>query len=306
MGLALMTAIDKSTDASADATARAQVDTVIAVATFDSEGRVVNVIIDNAQTRVNFDEEMQVSSDVTAPIKTKVELGDDYGMGNVSSIGKDWHEQIAALEDWMVGKTVDEINALPLNEGAADLPELTSSVTIRVSPYQAAVAKAFENAVPVSDVATIGLGTLTDISKSKGYALDADGKETLPMAQVDTTIAGTAFDAEGNVVGIQIDVAQTRVNYDAEGVVTSDKTAPVLSKVELGANYGMVNVSSIEKEWFEQTAALEEWMVGKSVDEIKAMEMAEGVPADADLTSSVTIRVGAYLTVLEKAYMTAR
>ena len=214
--------------------------------------------------------------------------------------------QAQSGEAWMVGKTVDEINALPLSEGAADLPELTSSVTMRVAPYMAAVEKAFVNAVPVSDVATIGLGTLTDISKSKSYEVDADGKETLPMAQVDTTITGTAFDADGNVVGIQIDVAQTRVNYDAEGIVTSDKTAAVPSKAELGADYGMARVSGIEKEWFEQIEALEAWMIGKSVEEIKGMELAEGAPADADLTSSVTIRVGAYLTALEKAYATAR
>ena len=43
-------------------------------------------------------------------------------------------------------------------------------------------------------------------------------------------------------------------------------------------------------------------MIGKTVDEVAAMEMsAEGTPADADLTSSVTIHVGDYIKALQKA-----
>jgi YD repeat-containing protein len=63
-------------------------------------------------------------------------------------------------------------------------------------------------------------GTEISIAKSKNHSVDAEGKETMPMAQVDTVVAATAFDAEGNVVGVKIDNAQTRVNYDAEGQVT--------------------------------------------------------------------------------------
>ena len=311
MGLSLTTSIGKSTDAEGENNARAQVDTVIAAVTFDGEGRVVDVIIDNAQTRVSFDEEMKVASDKTAPGMTKVELGEAYGMGNVSSIGKEWDEQIAALEAWMVGKTVEEIKAMPVSEGYADLPELTSSVTMRVTDYLAAVEKAYANAVPVSNVATLGLGTEISIAKSRDYSVDADGKETMPMAQVDTVVAATAFDAAGNVAGVQIDNAQTRVNYDAEGKVTSDKAAPILSKVELGDDYGMGAVSQVGN-WHEQIAALEAWMVGKSVDEIKALPVKEvdpthlNVPDVPELTSSVTITVESYLATVAEAYENAR
>ncbi|SMP64999.1 hypothetical protein [Anoxynatronum buryatiense] len=312
MGLALLTSIGKSTDAEADKTARAQVDTVIAAATFDSEGRVVDVIIDNAQTRVNFDEELKVASDKTALVKTKVELGADYGMGNVSSIGKEWFEQIAEVEAWMVGKTIDEIKALPMNDGYPDLPEMASTVTMSVSTYLEAVEKAYANAVPVSNVASLGLGTEVSIAKSRDYAVDADGKETLPMAQVDSVISAVAFDAAGAVVGVQIDNAQTRVNYDAEGKVTSDKAAPVLSKVELGDSYGMGAVSAIGKNWYEQIAELEAWMIGKTVDEIKALPVKvvddahQSVPDVPELTSSVTITVESYLATVAEAYTNAR
>ena len=66
-----------------------------------------------------------------------------------------------------------------------------------------------------------------------------DDKETLPTAQVDHTIAATAFDDDGKVVATIIDVVQTKVKiHDKEGKLLSDKTAEFKSKKELGDEYG--------------------------------------------------------------------
>ncbi len=73
-------------------------------------------------------------------------------MINASSIKKNWHEQMAELEKWMVGKTVDEIKAMKVKQRDAshpavpDVPELTSLVTVTVQDYLKAVAEAYENA----------------------------------------------------------------------------------------------------------------------------------------------------------------
>ena len=81
------------------------------------------------------------------------------------------------------------------------------------------------------------------------------------MAQVDTTIAATAFDADGKVVGTIIDNAQMRVNFDAEGKVTN-RDAELKTKKELKDGYGMKAASTIGKEWYEQMAELENgWLV---------------------------------------------
>ena len=305
LGMGLVTSIAKSTDAG-DNPARAQVDTVIAVALFDAEGRVVDVIIDNAQTRVQYDEEMQVASDKTAEIKTKVELGDDYGMKRVSGIEKEWYEQIAALEAWMVGKDLAEIKAMPVNDNVPDVPELTSSVTISIDAYIEALEKAYNNMVPVTGAAKLGLGTEVSIAKS------TDTGDNPARAQVDTTVSAVAFDDAGVVVGAIIDNAQTRVQYDEEGKVTSDKTAEIKSKLELADDYGMGAVSAIGKNWYEQSAALSEWMVGKTVDEITGMNVKEvdpthlNVPDVPELTSSVTITVESYLATVAEAFERAR
>jgi uncharacterized OB-fold protein len=315
IGLGVVTKIGRSLDYDPDKEimAMAQVDSVIAAVAFDAEGRVVDVVIDTAQTRVNFDEELQVASDPAAEIKTKVELGDDYGMVRASGIGVEWYEQIASLEEWMVGKTVAEIKGLSLTEeGAPEDVDLAALVTITVTDYIAAVEKAFNTAVSVEPGAeSLGLGHKVSIGRSVGYQM-AGETEILPLGQVDVVIAAVVFDAEGRVAGVLIDTAQTRVNFDAEGLVTSDRAALYPTKKELGDDYGMIRASEIGVEWYEQIAALEAWMIGRTVAEIKAMQTKEvdaahpSVPDEPDLVSLVTITVQDYIYAVEEAFSKAR
>jgi len=122
------------------------------------------------------------------------------------------------------------------------------------------------------------------------------------MAQVDTVIVGFVSAADSTIHGVLIDTAQTRVEFDAEGQVVSDRAGQYLTKKELGNEYGMLRASGIEKEWDEQIAALEEWMVGKTWDQILAMDLDENnAPGDPDLVTAVTISVADYLSVFEKA-----
>lgn len=142
-GLGHNISIAKSKDATAEAAGLAQVDTVMAAVTVDSANKILGVTIDTAQTKVNFDATGKLTTDLAAEQKTKVELGDAYGMKKASSIGREWYEQIAELEKWMVGKTVDKITAVkePANEA-----DLKSKVTVSIGDYQAAVAEAVKNA----------------------------------------------------------------------------------------------------------------------------------------------------------------
>ncbi|MBE3519522.1 MAG: hypothetical protein IMW97_04370 [Firmicutes bacterium] len=324
VGLGHITSIAKSTDlkVNEDGTVTpptAQVDTVIALVAFDKDGKVVAATIDTAQTKVNFDKDLQVTSDLTAEGKTKVELGDAYGMRKASSIGKEWYQQIAEFEKWMVGKTVQEIKSLKVKQRDAahpavpDVPELTSLVTITVQDYIAAVEEAYKNAVDVpKGVASLGLGHVISIDKSRGYSVKEDGTEVLPMAQVNTTMAGVAFDKNGKIVRALIDTAQTKVEYDKTGKVTSDKTVEPKTKKELGDAYGMGKVSSIKKEWYQQIGELEKWMTGKTVDEVKSMKVKQrdaahpAVPDVPELTSSVTITVQDYIKAVVEAGSNAK
>ncbi|MEG1417985.1 MAG: hypothetical protein RSC55_05080, partial [Oscillospiraceae bacterium] len=70
---------------------------------------------------------------------------------------------------------------------------------------------------------------------------------------------------------------------------------------ELGTAYGLSKASSIGKDWNEQAASFAAYATGKTLDEVKGIALKEGVPADADLMSSVTIHVADFITLIEKA-----
>lgn len=286
VGLGHVTSIAKSKDLT-DGVATGQVDTVMAAVGFDKDNKVVKITIDTAQTAVKFDKDMKLTSDAKSEYKTKVELGDEYGMKKVSSIGKEWYEQIAALEGWMKGKTIEEIKAINTKEDA----DLKASVTVGVEDYIKVVEEAYANAVAVNGAEKLGLGHDISIAKSKS----AEGDATA-TAQVDTVMMVSAFDKEGKVAGAILDTAQTKIAFDKDGKVTTDKNGEFKTKVELGDNYGMKKVSKIGKEWYEQAAALTDWMKGKTVADIKT-----NATGDADLKASVTVGLDSYLKTIEEA-----
>ena len=305
-GLGMVVSVAKSTSAADGEAALAEADIVMAAVTLGADGKIVDVKIDSTQAKVNFDAAGVLTTDIAAEVKTKVELGDEYGMAAVSGIGKEWYEQIAALEDWMVGKTIDEVKAMQMDaEGKSAEADLVSSVTIHVSDYIKAVDKAVANAqdfgAAVSGATKTGLGTVVSLAKSTSAAADAEG-----LAQTDNVAAAVTIDEGGVIVGIMIDTAQVIINVNAQGVVTTDLAVEQLTKVELGDAYGMASVSSIGKDWYEQIAAFGQWMIGKTLDEVLAVEMnAEGVATEADLTSSVTIHVTDYLKAVQEAVANA-
>jgi len=147
-----------------------------------------------------------------------------------------------------------------------------------------------------------GLGHTVSIASSKDATAEAEG-----AAQVDTVMAAVSVDKAGKIVSVTIDTAQVKVNFDATGKITSNKDEKPETKVEKGDAYGMKKNSGIGKEWYEQIADLEKWMVGKTVDQVKAMKLNdEGRPAEADLTSKVTIHVNDYIEAVSEAVANAR
>lgn len=153
---------------------------------------------------------------------------------------------------------------------------------------------------------TLGLGIVTSIRSSKDASV-VDGDDYDGTGQVDSTVCTVLLDDEGVIVNIKFDVAQTKVNFSPEGVITSDLDAAIKSKMELGEEYGMRAASPIGAELNEQVLAFEEYCKGKSAEEIinmptyAANENHPRVSDIADLKSSVTIDVGAMLDALAKA-----
>lgn len=162
------------------------------------------------------------------------------------------------------------------------------------------------SAVALAD--TYGLGIVTGIGSSKAAAADKDG-----VAQVNSTICFVVLGEDGKIKSVKFDVAQTKVAFNAKGEITSDLTAEVKSKVELGDDYGMRKASKLEKgEWFEQAAAFEAYCVGKTPEEVLGMKTKvkddnhQNVPDVEDVATTVTIDVGEMLKALDKAVKNAK
>jgi len=303
-GMAVVTTADKSVSAGAEDGLAQAYSNIIAV-TVDESGVITNCVIDAAQTNINFSKEGKIVTPLDSEFVGKLELGTDYGMAKASSIGKEWNEQATAFADYVIGKTVDEVKGIAVDaEGRPTGEDLTASVTIHVTPYINAIEQAVANATDKGASADdkLGIGVLTTVAKS------TDATATDPgLAQAYSNYAIVTFNADGVITSCIIDASQTNINFDATGTITTDLAGPFPTKNELGADYGMVKASSIGKEWNEQAAAFADYVVGKTVEEVKGIALTdEGLAADTDLASSVTVHIGPFMTVVEKAYNAAK
>lgn len=154
LGLASKTVMNRSTDL-ADAngvkSGTTLSDTMMCAVTVDSAGKVVNIRFDDVQAPIAFDATGKITTDKSTLFKTKRELGNDYGMKKASGIGKEWFEEVDAIEKWMTGKTADQIKAMKVKttqaEGeVSDEPDLASGATIGVSDFIEVAAAAIANA----------------------------------------------------------------------------------------------------------------------------------------------------------------
>jgi hypothetical protein len=301
-GLAVSTSLAKSADAG-EKDGLAQIDSVIVAVLVGADGKILDCKLDAAQTKVNFSKEGKLLTDVATAYKSKQELGTEYGMTKASAIGKEWNEQADAFAAYVVGKTVEEVKGIAVNEeGVATDADLAASVTVHITDFVATLEKAVANAQELGAVAgdQLGLGVSTDIAKSKDASAEGDG-----LAQAYSYYIASTFGADGKVTSCVIDASQGNVNFSTAGVVTTDLTVAPQTKQELKEGYGMKKASAIGKEWYEQANAFAAYVLGKTVDEVKGIALTEGKPADADLAASVTVHVNAFVADIEKASLSA-
>ncbi len=256
-----------------------EIDSVAAAVTVDADGKIVDVKIDEAQTKPDLTKD---NGNVT-DLRTKLAKKEDYAMKAASPIQKEWYEQVAAFEAWAKGKTADEVKAGVDAEGNPTDADLKAGCTIKANGFTEVVAKAMASATDMGAKATDTLRL--SVTTEKYY----ESNET--NLQYDSNYAAVTFDAEGKITSCLIDASQAKCSI-TDGKFTVEKGA-YQSKKELKENYNMKVASPIEKEWFEQAAAFEAWAKGKTAAEVKAGVGEDGKPSDADLKAGCTIIVNA-------------
>ena len=299
--------ISGSAAATAEAEGLAQLYTTASALTFNGE-TITSCAIDAVQAKVNFDTTGTVTTDLTAPVLTKNELGENYGMVAYGGAIAEWDAQAAAFASYITGKTAADVAGIAVNEKTAPTDaDLTTSVTIKIGGFQQLVAKAAEaaadNAGADAGALKTGLAVIAGIGDSKSAAADAAGE-----GKYDVTLVGVLVDDNGVIQDCIIDGIATSVQFDASGALVTDVAVAPQTKNELGENYGMVAWGGAIAEWDEQAAALAKFAVGKTVEELKsgAIDETGKAPAGSDLATQATIYLGGYVSGIEKAVANAQ
>ena len=282
-GLAILPNLSKSVATTAEAEGKAEFDVTVVAVTVDENGIIQNCVIDSLGASVPF------SATGKTEVQTKNELGFDYGMVkyNASPIGKEWFEQAAALAQFAVGKTVDQVKG----NYSSDV-DLATSATIYLGGYVGGIEAAAANAKDLGAAAGDELKLVITASTTAEA-----GKIQLDLDAAAVTLKGET------VTSATIDSLQAPVTFDEAGAITSSLGAPK-TKNELGFDYGMVayNATAIGKEWFEQAEAFCAYITGKTLTEVATIAVDEGTKTtDVDLATGCTIAIGGFQKLIAKA-----
>ena len=263
----------------------AQVDATIATVVTDAEGKIVLCRIDVAQNKMDV---TNGAVDTVKTFETKMELGSRYGMeGKVDNdnngVMLEWDAQAKAFESYVVGKTGAEVAALQTQEAgghqiAVDTALLEAGCSMQITDFMAAVAKACADeqgmafkAVPGSF--TLGVAAKTAAADSKAATAEADG-----LVAMYSDIA-CAVVADGKVIATLNDAIQPKIDITVAGVPTAQEFKGTKRELKEGYNmaaYGQPNIEGgTVKEWYIQSAAFSNYVLGKTAAEIAGMQTKE-------------------------------
>lgn len=316
-------------DMNSSATGNAQVDATVATVVTDADGKIVVCRIDVAQNKMTVTDGA-VEADKT--FKTKMELGDDYNMAkygtsmdwNGDGVVKEWYDQAKAFENYVVGKTAAEVEAIKTQvvEGAGyviaeDKALLDAGCTIQITDFIGAVAAACKDeqgiAFKTADTFTLGVAAKTAADESKAATAEENG-----LVAMYTDFAATVV-ADGKIIAALNDAIQPKITINAAGEIV-DK-AYTATKRNLKEDYNMAKYGSAMDwngdgkvlEWYLQSVEFSKFVVGKTAAEVEAMatQVVEGsgyvISADkALLDAGCTIQITSIKAVMAQAVKNAR
>ena len=277
LGMGVVVSMDSSK------TGTAQVDATVATVVTDADGKIVLCRIDVAQNKMTVTDG---AVEATKTFETKMELGDRYNMaayGTPNVEGgtvKEWYVQTKAFEQYVIGKTAAEVEAIQTKEVnnhqiAVDEALLNAGCTMQITEFKAAVVKACkdEQGMSFKTAATFTLGVAaktTVDSATKAATAEADG-----VAAMYTDFA-CAVVADGKVIATLNDAIQPKIGMNTAGEITSKTFTATKRELKEGYNmaaYGQPNVEGgTVKEWYIQSAAFSNYVVGKTAAEISGMQ----------------------------------
>ena len=140
----------------------------------------------------------------------------------------------------------------------------------------------------------LGLGIVSSASATDATEdKNGEGKATLTAATV-------LVNKKGTIVSVALDCADNKVAYTAEGKAIT--ASEFKTKYELGDAYGMKSEwGSKVGEWYEQADAFASVVVGKTVNEVKALLAADGKGTDEVIKAGCTMTITEFVNAVVKA-----
>ena len=301
----------------------AQVDATVAAVVLDAEGKIVSCRIDVAQNK------MKVAGgavDTAAAFKTKMELGSAYGMAgkvdnNDDGVMLEWDAQAKAFEEYVVGMTAADVEAIKTQEAkghliAVDEALLKAGCSMQITDFVAAVVKACKDdqaqSFKTAATFTLGVAAATTAAESTAAAADKDGEVKM------YTDFAAAVVADGKILAAITDAIQPKITVNTIGDIVEKSF--VATKRELKEDYNMAKYgASMDNngdgkvlEWYVQADAFVKYVVGKTGAEVKAMQtktLDNGYVISADdalLNAGCTIQITGMTTIVAAACEYAR
>ena len=298
--------VNLSTDSSKEN--NAQVDATVAAVVTDKDGKIVACRLDVAQSK------MDVTGGAVDPaktFKTKMELGDDYGMVAYGNAIAEWYDQAKAFESYVVGKTAAEVEGIEtvLNDSGHNVATdaaLLAGCTMDITAFKAAVVKACNDekgATFTGKDFTLGVAAITAADESTA-ATDSDDA----VVKMYTEYAAAVVGKDGKILAALTDATQPKISADKNGQITGADFKG--TKRELGADYGMVAYGSAIAEWDAQAKAFADYTVGKTAAEVAGLETVESnghnVTTDETLFATCTMDISGMMAVIALAANYAR
>ena len=297
-GLYIAASIGESVSAGEE-NGEAKYDLTIVAVLVDDEGIIHDCVIDSVGASIAFDGSGSIVTDLTAPVLTKNELGEDYGMVAWGNAIAEWDAQAAALANFVKGKHFSVLTGGAIGEnGYAADADLASSATIYLGGYAQAIELAVGAARHLGAQAGDSLRLAVNCSTGSSASASAEASGN---AQLDVDVAAVSMNGE-TITSCVIDSVQAKVAFDQSGTITSEIGGAVSTKNQLGEQYGMKAWGNAIAEWDQQAAAFSAYVTGKTAAEVAGIAVDEGTkPTDADLTASVTIAIGGFQALIAKA-----
>ena len=309
----------------------AQVNSTVATVVLDKDGKIVACRLDAVQAKATLNTD---GTFAIANLKTKMELGDAYGMAaavnygmdwNNDGVVKEWYDQAKAFEAHVVGMTAAEVEAMGTQEVPGkgyiisnDEELLAAGCTIQIGEFKEAVVKACNDEFKVSfkSEGNFTLGVAVDTYDSESTVATAEGEGAL---QLYSDFAASVVE-DGKIVASLNDAIQPKITFNVNGEITG--TSFKATKRELKGEYGMSaavnygmdwNNDGVVKEWYEQSAAFSAHVVGMTAEQVAGMGTQE-VPGkgyiisndEALLSAGCTIQITSIKTVVAESVNNAR